>query len=406
MVDGHRRSASSSPSCGCRPTRSCRASPGSTSGSSAARRCWCSCSSGTTSRPSCSRSRSASRSVPAGSSPTTRRRSSPSSAAACLGLGLNEAAYMAEIARAGILSVDEGQVEAASALGMTRLPDDAPHRAAAGHAGHHPADRQRDHLDAQDHVAGLGDRLIELLYAAQIIYGRNFQIIPLLIVASIWYLFMTSILTIGQYYIERRFARGAQREPPAHPAPEAAPADPPGREPWRDRADRAHGAGRGGPQELRAARGAQGHRPRGRAPGRVLPGRALGLGQVHVPALHQPPREDRRRPALGRRRAGRLPAEGRQALRAARPRGLPEAPGDRHGLPELQPLPAHDGAGQRDGGTVPGEGRGQGHRPRAGREAARPGRPGRQGRRATRPSSPAASSSGWPSPGPWPWSPS
>ena len=61
-----------------------------------------------------------------------------------IGLGLNEAAYMAEIVRAGIQSVDEGQTEAASALGMTLAADDAADRAAAGDAGDHPADRQRD----------------------------------------------------------------------------------------------------------------------------------------------------------------------------------------------------------------------------------------------------------------------
>jgi His/Glu/Gln/Arg/opine family amino acid ABC transporter permease subunit len=66
--------------------------------------------------------------------------------AAILALGLNEAAYMTEIVRAGILSVDEGQAEAAI--------DDAPHHPAAGDAGDHPAHRQRDHLDAQDHLAG------------------------------------------------------------------------------------------------------------------------------------------------------------------------------------------------------------------------------------------------------------
>ena len=73
--------------------------------------------------------------------------------AGLLGLALSEAAYMAEIVRAGIQSVDPGQSEAASALGMSRGHDDAPDRAAAGDAGHHPADRQRDHRHAQGHLA-------------------------------------------------------------------------------------------------------------------------------------------------------------------------------------------------------------------------------------------------------------
>ena len=70
--------------------------------------------------------------------------------AAILGLGLNEAAYMAEIVRAGIISVDEGQTEAAHAAGHDPPADDAPDRAAPGDARDHPADRQRDDLDAED----------------------------------------------------------------------------------------------------------------------------------------------------------------------------------------------------------------------------------------------------------------
>jgi polar amino acid transport system permease protein len=57
----------------------------------------------------------------------------------------------------------------------------------------------------------------ELLYAVQLIYSVNFKTIPLLITASIWYLIVTSLLTIGQYYIERRFARGSARELPLTP---------------------------------------------------------------------------------------------------------------------------------------------------------------------------------------------
>jgi polar amino acid transport system permease protein len=54
----------------------------------------------------------------------------------------------------------------------------------------------------------------ELFYAAQIIYSRTYQTIPLLIVASIWYLVVTTLLSIGQFYVERRFGRGSSREPP------------------------------------------------------------------------------------------------------------------------------------------------------------------------------------------------
>jgi polar amino acid transport system permease protein len=57
----------------------------------------------------------------------------------------------------------------------------------------------------------------ELLYAVQLIYSVNFKTIPLLIVASIWYLIVTSVLTAGQYYVERYYARGAARELPLTP---------------------------------------------------------------------------------------------------------------------------------------------------------------------------------------------
>ena len=74
--------------------------------------------------------------------------------AGMLALALSEAAYMAEIVRAGIQSVDEGQTEAAAGAGHEPGADPAPDRAAAGHAGDRPADRQRDHRDAQGHLAG------------------------------------------------------------------------------------------------------------------------------------------------------------------------------------------------------------------------------------------------------------
>ena len=78
--------------------------------------------------------------------------------AGMLALGLNEGAYMSEIVRAGIISVDEGQTEAAKALGMTRGQTMRRHRPAAGDAGDHPADRQRDDLDAEEQLAGLRHR--------------------------------------------------------------------------------------------------------------------------------------------------------------------------------------------------------------------------------------------------------
>jgi len=138
-------------------------------------------------------------------------------AAACLGLGLNEAAYMAEIARAGILSVDEGQTEAASALGMTRLQTmrrivlPQAMRVIIPPTGNETISM----LKTTSLVFAIG--YSELLFTAQIIYARTYQTIPLLLVASIWYLFMTSVLTVGQYYLERHYARGSQRELPPTP---------------------------------------------------------------------------------------------------------------------------------------------------------------------------------------------
>ena len=82
-----------------------------------------------------------------------------------------------------------------------------------------------------------------------------------------------------------------------------------------------------------------------------VPDRAIRLRQVDLPALHQPPGEDQRRAPVRGRHAGRLPPEGDKALRAARVRGRPEPLGDRHGLPALQPVPAHDRDRERDRGA-------------------------------------------------------
>jgi polar amino acid transport system permease protein len=141
----------------------------------------------------------------------------PSLTAAILGLGLNEGAYMAEIVRAGILSVEHGQIEAAQALGMTRaltmrrivLPQ-------AMRVIIPPTGNETISMLKTSSLASVIP-VTELLYAVQLIYAVNFKTIPLLIVASIWYLIMTSILTVGQYYIERHYARGSARELPLTP---------------------------------------------------------------------------------------------------------------------------------------------------------------------------------------------
>jgi polar amino acid transport system permease protein len=134
--------------------------------------------------------------------------------AAILGLALNEAAYMSEIMRAGLLSVDQGQSEAANALGLSRMQTlrriilPQAMRVIIPPTGNETIGM----LKTTSLVSVLA--VADLLYSAQIIYSRNFQTIPLLIVASIWYLVVTTILTIGQYYLERHFARGNRALPP------------------------------------------------------------------------------------------------------------------------------------------------------------------------------------------------
>jgi polar amino acid transport system permease protein len=137
--------------------------------------------------------------------------------AAILGLGLNEAAYMSEIVRAGIISVDQGQTEAAQALGMTRLK--TMRRVVLPQAMRIIVPPTGNETISMLKTTSLVSviAVTELLYSVQIIYGRTFQTIPLLIVAVIWYLILTSILSVFQYYIERRFARGSVRTMPLTP---------------------------------------------------------------------------------------------------------------------------------------------------------------------------------------------
>jgi polar amino acid transport system permease protein len=127
--------------------------------------------------------------------------------AAVLALSLHEAAYMAEIIRGGILSVDAGQGEAATALGMTRLL--TMRRIVMPQAMRAIIPPIGNHFISMLKTTALVSviSLPELLYSAQAIYGANYQTMPLLIVASLWYLIVTSVLTVGQYYIERHFKR-------------------------------------------------------------------------------------------------------------------------------------------------------------------------------------------------------
>ena len=137
--------------------------------------------------------------------------------AATLGLGLNEAAYMAEIVRAGIISVEHGQTEAAQALGMNRLL--VMRRIILPQAMRviiPPTGNETISMLKTTSLAEIA-AVPELFTRSQQVSNVYFTVIEMAIVASIWYLVMTSILTVGQYYIERYYARGAQRELPLTP---------------------------------------------------------------------------------------------------------------------------------------------------------------------------------------------
>jgi polar amino acid transport system permease protein len=131
--------------------------------------------------------------------------------AAILALGLNVGAYMCEIVRAGILSVEQGQLEASYVLGMT-------HARAMRRVILPQAMRVIIPPTGNMAIALLKDSslvsvisMTELLYSVQLIYANTFQTIPLLIVASLWYLVMTTVTSIGQYYLERHFGKGSSR---------------------------------------------------------------------------------------------------------------------------------------------------------------------------------------------------
>jgi polar amino acid transport system permease protein len=137
--------------------------------------------------------------------------------AGVVALGLNESAYMSEIARSGLISVDEGQVEAAKSLGMSRgqtlrhvvLPQAM--RVIIPPTGNEVISM----LKTTSLVAPLA--LLDLLGAVTNIYAATYQIMPMLIVASLWYLTVSTIMSIGQFYVERHYAKGALRSPPPTP---------------------------------------------------------------------------------------------------------------------------------------------------------------------------------------------
>jgi polar amino acid transport system permease protein len=128
--------------------------------------------------------------------------------AAILALGLNEAAYAAELVRAGIISVDKGQTEAAQSLGMSpsltmrRIILPQAMRVIIPPMGNETISM----LKTTSLVAVISGG--DLLTKVTIAYSQNFKIFPLLIVACIWYIFLTTLFTIGQHYLENYFGRG------------------------------------------------------------------------------------------------------------------------------------------------------------------------------------------------------
>jgi polar amino acid transport system permease protein len=136
---------------------------------------------------------------------------------ALLGLGLNEAAYMAEICRAGLLAVDEGQTEAAHALGMShsrtlrRIVIPQAMRVIVPPTGNEFINM----LKTSSLVYAVTYN--ELLRATSTIGSTSYAVMEMLFVASIWYLVMTSIFSVFQYYLERRYARGSTRSLPPTP---------------------------------------------------------------------------------------------------------------------------------------------------------------------------------------------
>jgi polar amino acid transport system permease protein len=130
-------------------------------------------------------------------------------ALAVIGLALNEASYMSEIVRAGLLSVNRGQEEAATALGMSWIQ--TMRRIILPQAMRviiPPTGNEVISMLKTTSLVTAVPYSFDLYTRSRDISAETFNPIPMLIVASIWYLFFTSILMVGQYFLEKRFARG------------------------------------------------------------------------------------------------------------------------------------------------------------------------------------------------------
>lgn len=140
--------------------------------------------------------------------------------AAVLGLGLGEAAYKSEIIRAGLISVDRGQREAARAIGLNstqtffRIVVPQSMRFIVPPLGNQTI----LNLKGTSLVSVIA--LSDLLHSVQTIYNRTLEVVPLLMVATLWYLIIVSIMSIVQIGIERHFGRGHGASRTPRPVPE------------------------------------------------------------------------------------------------------------------------------------------------------------------------------------------
>ena len=137
--------------------------------------------------------------------------------AASVGLALNEGAYMSEIVRAGLISVDEGQTEAAQSIGMTRLK--ALRLIVIPQAMRVIIPPTGNETISMLKTTSLASVVVvaEMTFTVEQIMAANYKTIPLLMVASLQYLWVTSVLMVGQYYLERHYARGSVRQLPPTP---------------------------------------------------------------------------------------------------------------------------------------------------------------------------------------------
>jgi len=255
---------------------------------------------------------------------------------AIIGLSLNQAAFSSEIIRGGILSVDQGQHEAAAALGLSRW-------------------RQASHIvlpqamrailpSGFNEIIGLAKAtsivyvlaLPELFYTVQVIYRRNLEVIPLLMVATVWYLVIMVVLSGFQYLIEQYYSRGANRE---------------SLPPLVDRLFRAIARRDRDVAPVAAPLSANAQRQSGFATDRVggeiaihAVNKFFGTNKVLVDAVahDQSPGARRYRYRRHRRGTDRLRAPRRCAARTQGAGDPPPPRRCRHGVPEFQSLPASD----------------------------------------------------------------